>query len=156
MRLYTRKIYRNSAIFAAVSNFFPLRNSRGSFTIPAMDARIPRKYELLNLDKGSRLGEVLARTYVPCNKATECRRTPCNQMQSRRLLIYTSRLVKAEASQWGPVCKNHKHRVRCPARRSLKLADGGITRFTRVVCCCEHTSLLKRTNTFARALSNAS
>lgn len=96
-------VYRNIPIFAVgfSSFFFSRGGARGGYD-PA--DRIPRKYELLNLDKGSRLVDVLAenraapRRAGPLQQDNRMRRTPCNQAQSRRLLIYTSGLVKRRAT----------------------------------------------------------
>lgn len=100
------------------SFFFPflvslyLRNSRGSLRSPADGDPRSNPSQIWIIKFGQRFTPrrcTRASAYVPCNKATECRRTPCNQVQSRRLLIYTSGLVKAVqwegAPQWGPSTK---------------------------------------------------
>lgn len=93
----------------------PSKFARGIVAVSAMWLGSPREYELLNLDKGSRLGrDVLGACTRPAIRRPNAAEYPCNQVQSRRLLIYTSGLVKAaqRGTTMRPVCKNHKHRVR--------------------------------------------
>lgn len=160
---FSRLLERDYLFFFSSLPFFPppflstFENSRGSLRSQPQTV-ILRKYELLNLDKGSRLGYVLARVPTcPAIRRPNAGGLPvikCNLGDC----LFTPRDSWKPCNEEGgnamrPVCKNHKHRCtilpissRRARARSMAEELPPSDLFTRCKAYrCKHDSWNKRT-----------